>query len=57
MRIKVKYIHNTQAVRVKQDIWTYLRNDQMFNFINDRLNGLKIVQPSSEQLEGAKGNY
>lgn len=57
MSIKVKYIHNTQAVRVKQDITTYLRNESKFRYLNDRLNGLKMVVPSTERTEGAKGNY
>ena len=65
MKITVKYIHNKQAIDVKTtravSTWnnwrTYMQNTMRFNYENDRLNGLKMVEPSEEQIQASKGNY
>ena len=59
MTIKVKYIYNTQAIEVRgtRDWRTAFRNKMKFDYENARLNGMKMVEPSEEQIEGSKGNY
>jgi len=61
--IKVKHIHNKQAVEVTTETYhrenwiKYIQNNMQFLYWNDRLNGMKMVQRSEEQQEASRGNY
>ena len=65
MKIKVVYIHNTQALEPKVksigSTWnnwkTYMQNNMRFNYENDRLNGKTMRELPTEMLEAMQGNY
>ena len=58
MTIKVKHIHNKQAVGVKGSDWKIaFRNQSQFDFTNAKLNGMVMRAWSAEQTEAFLGNY
>ncbi len=61
MSIEVKYIFNTQAVQIKGGSFhswkVWYQNTSKFRYINDLLNKKPMLEPSVEQIEGARGDY